>query len=87
VPSETEQALIDYLVNDLLYDKGLSTLGSSDSLLDSGTIESLGILQLVSFCEANFEVEIPDNDVIPHNFETVEALASMVERLRERLLK
>ena len=85
--TETERALIDYLVNDLLYDKDITTFSSSDSLLESGTLESLGILQLTSFCEANFGIQIPDIEIIPDNFETVEALASLVEKLRERLLK
>jgi hypothetical protein len=72
----------------LLCDRDLIMFGSSGSLPESGNLESVRIwLQLVSFCEAKFGVEIPDTDVISENFETIRSLARLVEKLRERLLK
>jgi hypothetical protein len=85
----TEQALVDYLMTELLLcDRDRMMFGSSGSLPESGNLESVRIwLQLVAFCEGEFGVEIPDTDVISENFETIRSLARLVEKLRERLLK
>lgn len=81
--TETETAILDYLKTDLLYDKEVSLLGAEDPLIDSGLLESLEILQVVSFCEGNFGVAIPDEDVVPETFENVSTIAKLVERLRK----
>ncbi len=80
--TEIEKAILNYLVTELLYDKDIKGLKTSDSLLESGTLKSIDILQIVTFCEETFGVEIPDPDVLPENFETVAAIAQLVERLR-----
>jgi len=43
--------------------------------LSSGIIDSLGILQLVTFIEERFGVQVPDEDVVYENFHSVKALA------------
>jgi len=48
------------------------------SLLDSGLIDSTGILELVSFLEESFGIELTDEEVVPEHFETVRAIAAFV---------
>ncbi len=49
-------------------------------LLQSGLIDSLGMEELVTFLEDTFSVEVEDEDLLPDNFETVEAIAALIER-------
>lgn len=51
-----------------------------DNLLESGIIDSLGILDLVSFLEQEFGIMVGDDELIPENFESVDRLSSFVER-------
>jgi acyl carrier protein len=51
-----------------------------DSFLGTGLIDSLGIVQLVSFVEAEFGLKVPDRDLVPDNFDSVAKLVSYVER-------
>jgi acyl carrier protein len=81
-PNETEAVLHEFLVNDLLYDKGLESLGPEDSLLEQGLLDSMGILRLMSFCEETFGVAIPDKEVVPDNLESIRAIANLVDRHR-----
>lgn len=66
--------------------KGSSALGGDDdvradmSLLDSGILDSLGILQLVTFLGDEFGIEVTDDDFVAENFETVGSLARFVAR-------
>lgn len=51
-------------------------------LLTGGAIDSLGILDLVTFLGERFGVELSDEDFEPANFETLGQLVSFVERTR-----
>lgn len=79
----TETAIRDYLLAELLYDKNLQTLAVDDNLIEKGLLDSLGILRVVSFCEEQFGVSIPDTEVLPDNMESVQAIAGLVERVRK----
>ena len=78
----TETAIRQFLVEDVFYDKDLKDLGAEDSLLAKGLLDSLSILKTVTFVEESFGVTIPDEDVLPDHFETVRAIAALVEKHR-----
>jgi len=50
-----------------------------DSFLGTGIIDSLGVLQLVSFVESRFGLKVSDADLVPENFDSVARLAQYVE--------
>lgn len=79
----TETAIRDFLLAEVLYDKNLQTLAVDDNLIDKGLLDSLAILRVVSFCEEQFGVTIPDTEVLPDNMESVQAIAGLVERVRK----
>jgi len=50
-------------------------------LLDSGVIDSLGVLDLVAFLQQEFSVVVDDGDLVPENFRSIECMAHFVERM------
>lgn len=80
----TETAIRQFLVEDVFYDRDLKDLGPDDSLLAKGLLDSMSILKTVTFCEEQFGVTIPDEDVLPDNFESVRAIAKLVEKGRAK---
>lgn len=78
----TESAIRDFLVQDVFYDRDLRDLGAADSLLERGLLDSLAILKTVTFVEEQFGITIPDDQVLPEHFESVKAIADLVERQR-----
>ena len=80
--SPTETAIRQFLVEDVFYDRDLSSLGPEDSLLAKGLLDSMAILKTVTFCEEQFGITIPDQEVLPDHFESVRAIARLVERVR-----
>jgi acyl carrier protein len=58
-------------------DKGLK---DSDSLLDSGAVDSLGILDLASFITTELGVELGDDDLNPENFDNIDALTAFLAK-------
>ncbi|HEX5136667.1 MAG TPA: acyl carrier protein [Planctomycetota bacterium] len=49
-----------------------------DSLLDSGIIDSLGILDLVAFLEKTYGIRIGDEELNPGNFDSIASVARFV---------
>ena len=51
-------------------------------LIEEGIIDSMGLLQIVLFLEERAGVRVPDDEVSPENFETIEAIEGLVTRLQ-----
>lgn len=57
---------------------GVDSIGDDDPLLDSGIIDSMGILQLVSYLESEFDIEVDDEEILPDHFETLTSITAFV---------
>ena len=53
-------------------------MSDASLLLQSGIVDSLGILELVAFIEQGFGITISDEELLPENFQTLEALTCFV---------
>ena len=53
-------------------------------IIESGVIDSQGILSLVLFMEAEFDIEILDEDLVLENVGTLDRLAAYVDARRSR---
>ena len=53
------------------------------TLIDDHILTSLDFLSLVAELEDEFDVTIPTVEIIPSNFNSVDAIAAMVDRLQE----
>lgn len=58
-------------------------MGNGDNLLESGIIDSLGVLELVTFMQQEFALAVADEDLSPENFQNIESMARFVERSLE----
>ena len=58
-------------------------LDTCTTLLDDGVLSSLDIIQLIGALNDEFDISIPATEIIPQNFNSVDAMAAMVARLSE----
>ena len=58
-------------------------LDSCTTLIDDGVLSSLDIIQLIGALNDEFDLSIPATEIIPANFNSVDAMAAMVERLSD----
>ena len=69
-------------VKNFLYEDHLKeefdNLKPDDSLLESGIIDSVKMLDLIQFLEEKFKVEVDDEDLYPENFDTLTAIAEYI---------
>jgi acyl carrier protein len=81
---EGVEAMVERKVRGFILDKFPAArkkgLNDTVNLLESGIIDSLGILELVTFLEQQFGIQVEDDELVPENFQTTGTLAAFVER-------
>ena len=56
---------------------------SSDELVDDGILDSLTLTGVIAALTMEFGITIPYEEIIEENFNSVDGMASMVERLMD----
>ena len=60
------------------YLQDAGSLGVDDSLLEEGIIDSVGIQDLVMFLEKQYAIKVEEDDLMPDNFDSLNAIADFV---------
>jgi acyl carrier protein len=63
-----------YIIENFLYGNDDNTLNDDVSFLESGIIDSTGVLELVSFVQETFGIKVKDDELIPNNFDSLSKL-------------
>jgi acyl carrier protein len=58
----------------------LSSLSETDSLLEAGILDSLGVLELVGFLERRYDISVSDEEMMPEHFDSLGAISAFVAR-------
>ncbi len=74
----TSMQIRQYIVDNFLVSDEDFT--DDDSFLEQGIVDSTGVLELVMFVEETFGFAVPDEDIVPENFDSVAQLAAYVRR-------
>jgi acyl carrier protein len=80
--SAVERELHEFIAGELVSADAAPPIGPEEDLIKRGIVDSLGVTQLVDFCESHYGITVTDEDLIPANFQTVRRLAEYVERKR-----
>jgi methoxymalonate biosynthesis acyl carrier protein len=77
-----ELQLREFIAGELIAGESAESIGPEDDLIKRGIVDSLGVTQLVDFCESNYGIRVTNEDLVLDNFRTVRHLADFVERTR-----
>lgn len=55
-----------------------ATLQQDTSLLDSGTVDSTGVLELIMFLEEKYDLKIQPDEVVPDNLDSISRIVRFV---------
>ncbi len=58
-------------------------LDTCTTLIDDGILSSLDIIQLIGALNDEFDLSIPATEIVPQNFNSVDAMVAMVARLSD----
>lgn len=71
-----------YIVENILFGDGQG-LAAETPFHESGILDSTGFLEIITFVEERFDVEIADSDLVPENLGTLSRISSLVARKLE----
>ena len=77
---DVRSVLKKFVTKNFLASAAVDSFDDADSFLEKGIIDSTGILELVSFVEEEFKIEVKDEDLVPDNFDSVSRLSGYVTR-------
>ena len=73
-----KEKIKNYILSELLDNKSDMILATNDDILSNGMIDSIEVIQLITFIEDSFEIKIPPEDMIIENFITVDAIENYI---------
>ncbi len=72
-----------FVVTNFLFGQGGSALTDEQSFLESGIIDSTGMLELVSFVEQHYGITVADRELLPANLDSLRNLSQFIARKRD----
>jgi acyl carrier protein len=76
--TEIEQEIRNYLTEEFLF--GRSETLNDDTPLLGNVIDSQGVIEVVSFVQQHFKIEVEDEDVTTDNLATLKSVVALVEK-------
>jgi acyl carrier protein len=67
-----------FIVESFLFGDDSAMPGDDASLIENEIIDSTAVLELVAFIEENFAITVADEEIVPANLDSVEAIARFV---------
>lgn len=76
---EVEQRVRQYIVDNLRFYGSPNTLTPDYRLIDNDVLDSMAIFEMISFLEDHYGIMIEDHDLVPENFECLQAITTLVQ--------
>ena len=78
--ADARQRVEAFIVESLLFGDESRLPQPDDSLSESGTIDSTGVLELIEFLEEEFHIRVADSETVPDNLDSVDRIVAFVAR-------
>ncbi len=82
-PGEITEIVKNFLLDNYLFGYDENDFNEDSSFLEYGVLDSMGIMELLTFIEDRFSIEILDSEVIPENMDSINSVSRMIIRKLE----
>jgi acyl carrier protein len=72
-----------FILTELAGGRGRRSIPPDEDLIRRGVLDSLGLMQLVSFLEERFRIQVGDEDLVADNFQSLNQIGAFVTRKSE----
>jgi acyl carrier protein len=77
---QKKQALIDFLLSIQRPDYPHDGIDETSSLVESGLIDSLALLQIVTYLEQTYRIDFADRGIDPGDLRSVQSILELIAR-------
>lgn len=75
-----EERLRTFIQNNFLLGDKNRAIKKDESFLQSGIIDSTGVLELVNFIEETYKIKVEDEELVPENLDSIQNLIAYIQR-------
>lgn len=72
-----------FIVSNFLFGQEGKGFADDQSFMETGIIDSTGLLELVSFVEEKYGISIGDRELVPENLDSLSRISQFVARKRD----
>ncbi len=72
------QQIKQFVLRNYLFTEDENAVADGDSLIRNGTIDSTGMLELISHLEDSYSIKVADVEMVPANFDSIDAITAYV---------
>jgi acyl carrier protein len=77
--SDVKTQIREFIIENFLFGNA-DGLKDDTSFLEEGIIDSTGVLELVTFLEETFSIQVEDEELIPENLDSIDNVSAFLER-------
>ncbi|HSL21135.1 MAG TPA: phosphopantetheine-binding protein [Vicinamibacterales bacterium] len=78
--NEFATKITEFIITEVNPDLNLSTLAADEPLIESGIVDSLGVLKILAFLDEAFGVDLSSDQIKLENFKDVRSICGLLER-------
>jgi len=75
-----EQQIRNFIIETFLFGESSNGLKDTDSLLETGVIDSTGFLELIAFIEETYRIKVKDDELVPENLDSIANVSDFIRR-------
>ena len=77
----TASTIRQFIIQNFVFEDS-GALAEDTSFLESGIMDSTGVLELVTFIEETFGIAVQDEDLVPENLDSIAHVTRYIEHKR-----
>ena len=77
-PLETQ--IREFLTDNMLFGDDSLQYSDTDSLIGTGIIDSIAVLELVLFTQETYGISVEDHEIIPDHFDSITNLSGFIRK-------
>ncbi|HEX6050916.1 MAG TPA: acyl carrier protein [Gemmatimonadaceae bacterium] len=73
-----EQDIRTFLAENFSLGRGTTQIPGDQSLTERGFIDSVGIVEVLTFLETQYQIQIDDDETVPENIDTIDNMVRFI---------
>ena len=78
--NEIKSEIKEYIIENFLFGDRDTLIEDDDSFMESGILDSTGILELITFIEDRYDIKLDDDEILPENLDSLNNLETFIKK-------
>ena len=78
-----KESIKNYIIDNFLFGDTDTVINDEDSFMETGILDSTGILELIMFLESAFDIKLEDDEILPENLDSLNLLETFIQKKQQ----